>query len=208
MFRHRLAAAPFAAPLRMAGLSIAAALAALPLCAAHAHDPDAEGVGKPDIAPQGFRIEALAGYDDDLSDHGLLYGGRIGYDFRVTRTFSLGLDAEYTDVTTDHDVKPFSPIVPEDGPDVYVGGRATLAISSRFRLHGAGGYTRARHGSFFLDSNDNIGGQEIVHDGFRLSAGGQLGIGRKAFLGAEYRYSEYEGFVKRDQYVATIGFRF
>jgi outer membrane immunogenic protein len=208
MLRHRLAASAFTAARRR--LPIAAALAVLPLCAAEAQDSEPQKTGAAVIAPQGVRIEALAGLDDDVfSGHGMLYGGRIGYDFKISPRFSLGIDGEYTDVTTDQSVNFFSGrISVEDGPDLYVGGRATFALSSRFRLHGAGGYTRARHGSFFLDSNNNVGGQEIVDGGFRLSAGGQFSLGRKAFIGAEYRYSEYNRFQKRDQYVATIGFRF
>lgn len=209
---NRLAESCFVASIKR--LPIAAALAALPLSAAAAQDPDPRNseplaAGKADIAVQGARIELLAGLDDDIFDHGALYGGRIGYDFKIARRFSLGVDAEVTDMTTGQSVNFFSgPITINDGPDLYAGGRATFALSRRIRIHAAGGYTHARHGSFFLASNGTVGGQEVYHDGFRLGAGGQLSLGRKAFIGAEYRYSEYEGFVKRDQYVATIGFRF
>lgn len=189
MLRHRLAAAAFVASMSPASAS--------------AHDPDPQD--KADIAPEGLRIELLAGYDDDFLEQGALYGGRIGYDFRVGRRVSLGVDGELTDVTTDQSI---GSLTVEDGPDIYVGARATFALSSRFRIHGAGGYTRARHGSFFLDSNGSIGGQTGFHDGYRVSAGGQFSLGRKAFIGAEYRYSEYQDFIWRDQYVATFGFRF
>jgi outer membrane immunogenic protein len=209
MLLHCLGAEAFVAPMRLARLSIAGAMLVLPLCAAAAQDPDTQGAERAKIAPQGFRIEALAGYDDEVfSDHGLLYGGRIGYDLRVARRVSLGVDVEYTDVTTDHDIKPFSNIVVKDGPDLYVGGRASFALSSRFRLHGAGGYSLARFGHFELAPGNTIVGVEETHEGYRLSAGGQFSLGRKAFIGAEYRYSQYEGYVARNQYVGTIGFRF
>jgi outer membrane immunogenic protein len=203
MLRNRFAASASSA----ARLPIAAAMAVLPLCAAGAQDAQPQDAAV--IAPQGGRIELLAGYDDTLFDHGALYGGRIGYDFRIGRRFSLGIEGELTDVTTHQSIN-FSTgrVSVQDGPDLYVGGRVTYALSSRFNLHGAGGYTRARHGSFFLDNLNNVGGQEIVDEGFRLSAGAQFSLGRKAFIGAEYRYSEYGSFQKRDQYVATVGFRF
>ena len=192
--------------MRLHRLAVSAALALLPLHAAGAQDP-APPVS-PDIAPQGVRIELLAGFDDSSFDHGTLYGGRIGYDRRVARTFSLGIDAEFTDTTTKQDIAPFSPIVVRDGPDLYLGARATFALSRRFSLHGAGGYTIARLGHFELAPGNIIVGAEERHEGFRLITGGQFQVGRNVFVGAEYRYSEYDAVQKRDQYVATIGFRF
>jgi outer membrane immunogenic protein len=204
MLNQRLAALVSTAARRR--LSVAAALA-LPLSAAAAQDPAPQPPA--DIAPHGLRIELLAGLDDDFFEQGTLYGGRVGYDFRVGRKFSLGLDAELTETTVEQTISFASgPLTVDDGPDGYVGGRATFAISRRFRIHGAGGYTRARHGYFTLASDGSIVGRDVIQDGFRLSAGAQFSLGRKAFIGAEYRYSEYDSFFKRDQYVATIGFRF
>ena len=195
--------------MRLASLSIAAAMAVLPLHAAAAQHPGPLVDVESEDAPGGVRIELLGGYDDDGFEHGLLYGTRIGYDFNLSRRFLLGIEGELSDVTTDQELTlPPTSLTVRDGPDVYAGARATIAVSDRFRLHGAAGYTRARHGSFFLAPGGIIGGQEISHDGFRLSAGAQFLIGRHAFIGAEYRYSDYEQFVRRNQYVATLGFRF
>lgn len=169
-------------------------------------------------ATAGFRIEALLGAERVGGfEHGALYGGRIGYDLRVAPNLLLGVDAELNDVTTDQELAG-SPIVADDrvlddGPDFYVGGRMSLMLSRRFRIHGALGLTRARQSSFFLiDPNQPlgpIGGEESYRSGYRASIGGQLSIGRRAFLGAEYRYSDYgERFVTRNQLVGSIGFRF
>jgi outer membrane immunogenic protein len=209
MIRHRLTAEPLLAPLKLRGLAIAAA-ALLPLSAAAAQDPESAPApaGKPDIAVQGLRVELLAGFDDSSFDHGLLYGGRIGYDLKVARWFSLGVDAELTDPTTKQDITPFSNIVVHDGPDLYLGARGTVALSSRFSLHGAAGYSHARLGHYELAPGNVIIGVEQNYNGYRLSAGGQFRIGRHAFVGAEYRYTEYDTVQMRDQYVATIGFRF
>ena len=209
MIRHRLTAAAFLAPSRLGGMAIAAAAALSPLSPAAAQDPEPAPAEKPDTALQGFRIELLAGLDDTVYfGHGALYGGRIGYDFRVARRFSLGLDAELTDPTTKQSIKPFSNIVVHDGPDLYLGARASFALSSRFSLHGAAGYTHARLGHYELAPGNEIIGVEQNYNGYRLSAGGQFRLGRHAFVGAEYRYTNYDTVQMRDQYVATIGFRF
>lgn len=191
-------------------LPLAAALAAAPTHAAYAQDsdPSAPRIG-------GFRIEALIGSDTDGFESGLLYGGRIGYDFRVGRSVLLGVDAELNDVTTDQEFPlpaPANEFVLEDGPDTYVGARATVLLSSRFSLHGGAGYTRGRQSFFFLaDPSQPLGpviGERSFRDGFRLIGGGQLNVGRRGFLGLEYRYSEYEGHVIREQVAASVGFRF
>lgn len=208
MVRYRLTAEPLFAPSRIGKMAIVAAAALLPLSAAAAQDPEPAPAGKPDIAVQGLRVELLAGFDDSSFHHGLLYGGRIGYDLKVARWFSLGVDAELTDPTTKQDIKPFSNIVVHDGPDLYLGARGTVALSSRFSLHGAAGYSHARLGHYELAPGNVIIGVEQNYNGYRLSAGGQFRIGRKAFIGAEYRFTEYDTVQMRDQYVATVGFRF
>lgn len=191
-------------------LPLAAVLAAAPT---HVLAQEAEAPG-PQVG--GFRIEAIIGTDTDGFESGLLYGGRIGYDLRVSRTLLLGIEGELNDVTTDQEfiLSPQqAPFVLEDGPDTYVGGRATVLLSSRFSLHGGAGYTRGRQSFFFLANPSQptapiIGGEESFRDGFRLIGGGQFNIGRRTFLGLEYRYSEYEGHFIREQVAASVGFRF
>jgi outer membrane immunogenic protein len=196
---------------------IAAVLAALPVHATSAQDETVEVDLAPPARPAGgFRAEILLGYDTDGFENGMLYGGRIGYDFRVTPGLLLGIDGELNDVTTDQEFN-LAPqpgtLVLEDGPDAYVGARATLVLSRRFSIYGGAGYSRARQSFFFLINPNQplgpVGGEESYQDGYRVSAGGQLNIGRRAFLGAEYRYSNYEdGFFQREQWVGSIGFRF
>ena len=147
----------------------------------------------------------------------MLYGGRVGYDFKVDRRFLLGVDAEFSDVSTDQNFAftGLPSLNAEDGPGYYVGGRATFVLSSRLRLHGGGGYTRTKEG-FFFQSDPNpppfgtIASGRKSFEGFRFSAGGQVLLGRRAFIGAEYRYSNYGGAFARDreQVVGSIGFRF
>jgi outer membrane immunogenic protein len=198
------------------GLLIAAVAAALPTHAAFAEDPAAGTTARDGAAASGARVELMAGSDNDGFENGVLYGGRVGYDFRVGKRFLLGVDAEYSEVTTDQefDFPGLPSLRAEDGPEHYAGGRATFVLSGRFRLFGAGGYTRTKEGVFFQTSPNpaplgTVAAGQRSMEGFRLSAGGQVLLGRRAFLGAEYRYSAYgDQGLNREQVVASIGFRF
>lgn len=204
--------------LRHCLVAAAAVAAALPTHAACGQGPEPENPGREAAATPGFRVEALAGFDTDGYEKGVLYGGRLGYDFRVGRRFLLGVDGELSDVTTDQEFA--LPGVPhlnaEDGPEFYAGARATFVLSSRFRLHGGGGYTRTRQGFFFQSDPTpppfgTVAAGRATVEGFRLSAGGQILLGRRAFIGAEYRYSNYGGrffALDREQVVGSVGFRF
>jgi outer membrane immunogenic protein len=45
-------------------------------------------------------------------------------------------------------------------------------------------------------------------DGLRLGAGIEFALGRGAYAKTEYRYSNYEGGVTRNQVITGLGFRF
>lgn len=198
-----------------ARLVIAALAAALPACALSAEEPAPKHPGRDSAAAPGFRAELLGGFDTDGYNEGVLYGGRLGYDFKVGRRFLLGVEGEVNGLTTDDELlPPFPTLITENGPEVYLGGRATIVLSSRIRLFGGGGYSRTKQGNFVLFDPDpaplgTIGTIKRSYDGFRVSAGGQFLLGRRAFIGAEYRYSNYEGFaVSRAQWVGSLGLRF
>ncbi|MBV9882634.1 MAG: outer membrane beta-barrel protein [Sphingomonadaceae bacterium] len=165
---------------------------------------------------QGLRVEALAGYDTDGFQHGALLGARAGYDFSAAPNVLIGIDGEYNDITSRQRFAG-SPLVIHYGPEIYVGGRATFlvpAISRRLRLFAAAGYSRSHFGNYFLLDPSNllgpVGAERRTANGYRLSGGAQFSVGRRAFLGAEYRYSNYaDPFdLDRAQYVGSIGFRF
>ena len=172
----------------LAGLSIAA-IAATPAAA--------QDVTVQTTAPTGARVEAIVGYDivsfAGEDEGGVLFGIGAGYDFAVGNSVALGIDVEASDSTTDvGDVKT--------GRDLYAGARATFAVSPTANVYVKGGYTNARI------KVDGLGGAN--GDGFRLGAGAQLSLGGKAYVGGEYRYSNYESDFGRHQVAAVIGTRF
>ncbi|HEV2746344.1 MAG TPA: porin family protein [Allosphingosinicella sp.] len=165
----------------------------------------------------GARVEAVLGYDnvstdiedfDDEGTGGILYGLGVGYDFAVGPTTSIGIDAEATESTSDIEFGDGEDSAELDaGRDLYVGGRITGALSPSFNLYGKLGYTNAR-----IKGSVTIAGETVSEsgnaDGIRAGIGGQFALGGNAYLGAEYRYSNYEGSLQRHQVAGTVGLRF
>jgi len=147
--------------------------------------------------PVGLHVDAVVGFDhagiDGFHENGVLFGLGAGYDVPVSKTFSLGIDVEGTDSTAKKNGLSAD-------RDLYAGGRASFAVSPRANVYLKGGYTNARI------KESGFGGVNL--DGFRVGAGGQMLITGKAYVGAEYRYSNYELGVDRHQVALILGTRF
>jgi outer membrane immunogenic protein len=168
--------------------------------------------------PAGFRIEAVGGYDltkinGDMG--GAVFGLGAGYDFRVGRRGSLGIEAEAADSTLDgcefNLAQAGDSFCTAAGRDLYVGARAGIWVGNNVQLYARAGYTNARFRTTYDDGVAGSAGDLAFSqnlDGVRIGAGAQLRLGRHAYLGAEYRYSNYEGGGDRSQAVGTLGFRF
>lgn len=155
-------------------------------------------------APAGARVEALVGYDavkgSGETEDGLLYGLGVGYDFGGTGTVGFGIDAEASDSTVKEGDDTASV---KAGRDLYAGGRLNFALSDSATLYAKAGYTNAQVKYEFAGEED----KETL-DGYRLGAGAQFGLTDRAYVGGEYRYSNYEQGVERHQVAMTLGTRF
>lgn len=201
----------------MKRLTIAALAAAVSTHAAYGQEAGPGHSRRSAAGESGLRAELLGGFDSDGYQQGVLYGGRVGYDLKVGRRFLLGADAEIGDVTTDQKFAfpGLASLTADDGPEYYAGARATFVLSGEFRLYGAAGYTRTKEGHFFQSDPDpaplgTVSAGRSAFDGVRVGAGAQLLLGRRAFIAAEYRYSNYGGPFARDreQAIASVGIRF
>jgi len=156
-------------------------------------------------APVGPRVEAVVGYDkvkvSGEDDGGALFGIGAGYDFAVAPSVSLGVDVEATESTMKEGDEDIAEV--KAGRDLYAGLRANMAVAPNANLYVKGGYTNAR----LKATIDNDSFSENF-DGYRLGAGGQIGIGGKAYVGGEYRFSDYEDGLTRHQVAMTVGTRF
>lgn len=166
----------------------------------------------------GFRAEGMVGYDEvslDLTDFelgnpsegGFAYGLGVGYDFAVSPKAALGVDLEFADSSTNVEYDDGSLIARvSTGRDLYVGARATFAVSESINLYAKAGYTNARVNAFYDDGVTRIS-ESDNGDGIRGGIGAQLNIDR-LYVFTEYRYSNYEAGVSRNQGMVGLGFRF
>lgn len=149
----------------------------------------------------GLRVEGLVGYDyiglpgADNPD-GLLYGVGVGYDFQAGSNIIFGVEADVTD--SDAKVSLLGPDVVTDR-DISVGGRVGV-VAGRGLIYAKAAYTNARF------EQNGFGSTEL--DGVRFGGGFEYALGTNAYLKAEYRYSNYEGGVDRNQALGGFGFRF
>lgn len=167
-------------------------------------------------APSGPRVEGLIGYDaarvsledfgvdETLKDNDFFYGMGAGYDVAVSPSLSAGVDVELSDSNNKADFDEGAENAEiSTGRDAYVGGRLTFPVATSTNLYVKGGYTN-------LKINGEAGGvsDSVKLDGWRVGAGAQFGIGNGAYVGGEYRYSDYEQDLSRHQLAATLGLRF
>lgn len=183
---------------KLALLTVLAAAAAAP---AFAQDAGPSVTGAPF---NGFHVEALGGWDrlqaDHAHDDGALYGVGGGYDLR-RGNLVFGVEGEASDSTQK---ESFGGVTQHAARDLYAGGRIGTVIGGSNLLYAKAGYTNARY------TLSGAGTGTFAHgdlDGVRVGAGIEHDIG-PAFLKAEYRYSNYEQGVTRNQVVGGVGLRF
>ena len=154
----------------------------------------------------GAHVEALGGWDrvqgEGQHDNGVLYGVGAGYDFRSGNAV-FGIEGEASDSTQKQNV---GGLTEHASRDLYVGGRAGFVVGGNNLLYAKAGYTNARYSVSGTDT-----GVDLAHgnlSGVRVGAGVEHQLSNHTFLKAEYRYSNYEQGVSRNQVVAGFGVRF
>ena len=124
----------------------------------------------------------------------------------------IGADAELTDASTKQCAGAATALSPEfcarAGRDIYVGGRIGTDVRPGTRLYAKAGYTNGR---YKLTSDAGQGNVTLDHanlDGVRVGAGVEQAISPNTFVKAEYRYSNYERGLSRNQVLGGFGMRF
>ncbi|WP_116091048.1 outer membrane protein [Sphingomonas crusticola] len=153
----------------------------------------------------GAHVEALGGWDrlqaNNGHDDGVLYGVGAGYDIQRGGAV-IGIEGEATDSTQKERV---GALTEHASRDLYAGARVGVVVGGTNLLYAKAGYTNARYGV------SGTGTDTFAHgnlDGVRVGAGVEHALGSRAFVKAEYRYSNYEQGVTRNQVVGGIGLRF
>ncbi len=157
----------------------------------------------------GFRIEALGGYDvskagssvdddsaseNDQSIEGLNYGVGAGYDIDAGGVV-LGVEAEYTGSTADTDFEDgdfegFGLGNVETGRDLYLGARVGVKAAEDLLVYAKGGYTNATYNLRGDDGTTELEA-DVDADGYRVGAGMEYALSGNTFAKVEYRYSNY-----------------
>lgn len=154
----------------------------------------------------GPHIEAIGGWDRVQGRHshddGVLYGVGAGYDLQRGSTV-FGLEGEASDSTQKQSV---AGITERARRDLYVGGRVGKVIGGNNLLYAKAGYTNARFSVSGTGTGNTLAAGNL--DGVRVGAGIEHKLGDRAFVKTEYRYSNYQQGVSRNQVVAGVGFRF
>jgi outer membrane immunogenic protein len=183
---------------KFAFFALLASAAATPVLA-----QDADPTSSP-AAFNGFHVEAIGGWDRLQADHshddGALYGVGAGYDLR-RGNLVFGVEGEASDSTQK---ESFAGVTERAKRDLYAGGRIGAVVGGNNLIYAKAGYTNARY------ALDGTGAGTFAHgnlDGVRVGAGVEHDMGH-AFVKAEYRYSNYEQGVSRNQAVAGVGLRF
>lgn len=165
----------------------------------------------------GARVEGLIGYDNvNISGvknpDGLTYGVGVGYDFQFGGAL-VGIEGDadnsnaktcFRDVST-----PGDRLCLKAGRDLYVGGRVGTVVGGKALLYFKAGYTNARAGQSY--NSNAAGGSFSTHttlDGVRAGLGAEYALSHNTFIKAEYRYSNYEKGIERNEGVAGFGLRF
>lgn len=163
----------------------------------------------------GPRVEGLIGWDrsqvSGSHDDGVLYGAAVGYDMAMRGGLVVGIDGEINDSTVKDCYGSETAADPrfcaKAGRDLYVGGRVGKIVNPRTLLYVKAGYTNGRYKVRESDGVSSVvAGRNL--DGLRLGAGAEYAIGPNSFVKAEYRYSNYESGISRNQVVGGFGFRF
>jgi len=151
----------------------------------------------------GAKATVIAGYDNiDLDIAGLdnvdgfLYGATLGYDIQSGNVV-YGAELEATESTGN--ISNAGGRL-EAGRDLYAGARLGFVVGDAALLYAKAGYTNARV------SSPGFGGEN--GDGVRVGAGVEYQLSTNMFARGEYRYSNYEDGVSRNQGLVSLGMKF
>jgi outer membrane immunogenic protein len=188
----------------VAGVAFAAI--ASPAAAAVGTGPRIEIIGGGELAQVDFTD---LGAPVELDETGFVVGFGVGYDFSAGNV-GFGVEAEVS--TSSADLTIIDDATGDGAEldvrrDLYAGGRVTFAVSPTANVYVKGGYTQARvRATVTLNGISETDSANA--DGIRGGIGAQFAVGDGSYVGAEYRYSNYEADFSRHQAVVTIGHRF
>lgn len=152
--------------------------------------------------PVGWRAAAIGGLErTDAAPgtgarDGAYYGAQLGYDWRAGPLLA-GAEGDIGGSTARADLPGRRAA---QGVFLSLAARVALPIGERQRVFVRGGY--AYHAVTYST------GPAFRGSGFTAGGGAERDIGRRLFLRAEYRYSDYGRTVRGQHFIGGIGVRF
>jgi Opacity protein and related surface antigens len=142
---------------------------------------------------------------------GVIYGASAGYDLPLSGGMFVGVQGTVADSSTKDCLNDVLAVGDraclKTGRDLAAVVRLGTAIGDRSKLYVFGGYTNARirltYDDGITSTSDGQNG-----DGVRVGAGYEYDLSNNLFVKAEYRYSNYESDVSRNQGVVALGVKF
>lgn len=150
---------------------------------------------------QGPRAEVHTGWDrisaGGVDEDGIAYGVALGYDMTVGTSLFVGVEGDADFANTK---KCISGVCVKTGRDLSALLRVGADVGGTTKVYALGGYANGRLRATGLGGANG--------DGVRVGAGVQTAIGSKLYGKAEYRYTNYEDGVSRNQVLVGLGVQF
>lgn len=185
-------------------MMIAIALLTTPAVASEFVGPRLEGV----IGWDEQRYGESYGLGDDNRSSSLGYGFALGYDAAFGNGLIAGIEGGVLFAGrglrfgTAEDGGRFRP-----RRDLELSARVGTTVADRAFLYGKIGYTNFELRQELV-ADDIVANDKVRLDGLRLGAGLEVPITANTYLKAEYRYSDYERDVKKNDILTGFGLRF
>jgi outer membrane immunogenic protein len=171
---------------------------------------------------EGLRAELHAGFDgldsrNSSSSEDVFAGIGLGYDFSINDKTFIGVEVNVDESNINSRIGPVAQGVTatvkanrDINANVRVG--TSIGASGKTKIYALGGYTNLRV-KVTATITPPAGAVTRISDsanadGYRVGAGIERNIGKRAYAKVEYRYSNYEGGFTRNQGLVGVGIRF
>ncbi|PZU08820.1 outer membrane beta-barrel protein [Sphingomonas sp.] len=166
---------------------------------------------------RGFRAEVQAGGDRFQSqgthDNKFGWGGAAGFDGVIADRFVVGPEVSYWQSRAENVTNPLGGTYAQKSfREIGAGIRAGYLVKPNILVYGIGGYVNDKQRAAFTGPNNSgTAGAfyNVVHsDGYQLGAGAEYSLTDMFYVGAGYRYSNYNDNTTRQRLFLSAGVRF
>lgn len=198
-------------------LLIATAATALGAAAVQAQDASSTTTSSNGSSFRGFRAEVQGGGDRFQSqgqhDNKFGFGGALGFDGVIADRFVVGPEVSYWRSRGENVTNPLGGTYAQKSFREIGGGiRAGYLVRPEVLVYGIGGYVSDKQRAAFTGPNNSgtAGAfyNRVNSSGYQLGAGAEYSLTDMFYVGAGYRYSNYNDNTARQRVFLSAGVRF